>query len=71
VLVLVELFVAAAVLDAIGLLDVLRVNWAREDLQYHFFSQQRHIAVPWLLGIGVGEVIARCRKPGGSERREI
>jgi hypothetical protein len=88
-LVLVELFVAAAILDANGqgqrhaaLLEVLKFNcanhvdqvladWNRQVLEYHFLKQRWYIAAPWLLGIFVGEIILRRRKPGGGQRQEI
>jgi hypothetical protein len=88
-LVLIELFVAAVILDAAGQsctgsasFDVLRFNcaeqrdqiradWIRDVLVDHLFKQGWYIAAPWLLGIVIGGIIVRRRKPSGRGGHEV
>ena len=37
----------------------------------HFPSQCAYIAIPWLLGIGIGEISVRRRKPSGGEQQRV
>jgi hypothetical protein len=86
---LIELFVAAVILDAAGqswrgsmLFDVLRFNcadqqdqsrvdWIRYILVNHLLKQQWYIAGPWLLGIVVGGIMVRRRKPSDGGGHEV
>jgi hypothetical protein len=51
--------------------DVYREWLLRNVFPSWFPGQLWYIAAPWLLGIVVGEIIVRHRKPSGSERQEV
>jgi hypothetical protein len=82
-LVLVELFIAALIVHTCGystLLEALRSenreHVFREWVLQHYFPsrfypQVCYIAIPWLLGIGLGEIVARRRKSGDRCKKSL
>ncbi len=77
-LVLVELFIAAVIIYLWGgsiLLQTIATEYRdstfRSFLSMHFSEQRWYIATPWLLGIAVGEIIVRRRKPSGGEPQAV
>ena len=76
-LLLIELFIVAIIIYTYGcpMLHCALAAEYREGVFHHFlecFPEQRwYIAAPWLLGIVVGEIILRRRKPSGGERQAV
>jgi hypothetical protein len=76
-LLLIELFIVAIIIYTYGcpMLHYALAAEYREGVFHHFleyFPEQRwYIAAPWLLGIVVGEVIVRCRKPSSSQSERV
>jgi hypothetical protein len=76
-LLLIELFLVAIIIYTYGcpMLHCALAAKYREGVVDHFliwFPEQRwYIAAPWLLGIAIGEIIVRRRKPSGGGRQVV
>jgi hypothetical protein len=49
----------------------IRAEWIRQLLVHHLLNQRWYIVAPWLVGIVVGEIIVRRRKPSGDEPQRV